>query len=316
MFEYDMSELNTRLVENLDNNENMSKVADIGAMFIRTRMRELSFARRILPPVPITKAELTRTLENDQLHKIIDIEPNSFAQTINFRGAPPARWINGDRYAVTFFKISTPKFQKNEIELMAYEMPITTLIESSSVKDLQAIEDEAFISGVESAITESGKTLDVTTFNTVDGLLDRIVFLKLKTLLANTGNTDTQGTHNFDAKRYVAKTILMNQEDYEKIALWNVEDAGDGYVSQAVIQGATTPMVMGAQIITTIKGELVPPGTMYAFTSREYLGHSFMLGDTKFYIDKKDDIVTWSASEYIGYGIGNAYAIAKVTWTN
>jgi hypothetical protein len=51
--------------------------------------------------------------------------------------------------------ISSEDFQKTEEELLAYEMPITDVIERNSVKDIQEIEDNAFISRIDAAIAVS-----------------------------------------------------------------------------------------------------------------------------------------------------------------
>jgi hypothetical protein len=56
-------------------------------------------------------------------------------------------------------------------------------------------------------------------------------------------------------------------------------------------------------------------GTLYCFTDPKYLGNFFVLNDTKFYIEKRADIVTWQTWEYVGLGIGNLRACAKMTLT-
>jgi hypothetical protein len=43
-------------------------------------------------------------------------------------------------------------FQKTEQELLAYEMPITKIIEENSVKDIQEIEDREFTIHIEAAV--------------------------------------------------------------------------------------------------------------------------------------------------------------------
>jgi hypothetical protein len=63
---------------------------------------------------------------------------------ITFRGQPTARFIRGSRAEIAFYTISSEIFQKTEQELLAYEMPITKIIEENSVKDIQEIEDREF----------------------------------------------------------------------------------------------------------------------------------------------------------------------------
>jgi hypothetical protein len=308
--------LNTLFIESLENPQELTKLADETSSYVRTRMREVSFARKIMMPEPVTKADCQRSVNHDQLVKIVDIEPNSYASAVNFRGRPENEYIVGERYEIPFYGISSREYQKTEEELLAYEMPITEIIENNSLKDLHAIEDEGFIGKVETNITSSGKSEDATAFNTVSGELDPSVFVRLFNLLENSGNTGNQGAHNFDAKRYDTDSVLMNRSDYNKLLLWRADDRGNNYADSVTINGFTYSTVFGKKIIVTQKGELVPPGTIYAFAAKPYIGHAYILGDVKFWIEKKRNVITWSLYEIIAYGIGNAFAMAKVTFTN
>ena len=195
-------------------------------------------------------------------------------------------------------------------------MPITEIIENNSLKDLHAIEDEAFIAKVETSITSSGKSENATAYNTNAGELDPMVFIRLFNLLENSGRSGTQGVHNFTNYRYDTNCVLMNREDYNKLLLWRADDRGSNFADNVTLNGFTYSTVFGKKIIATQKGELVPPGTMYAFAAKPYIGHGYILGDVKFWIEKKRNIITWALYEIIGYGIGNVNAMAKVTFTN
>jgi hypothetical protein len=83
-------------------------------------------------------------VNHDTLVKIVDIEPKSRAMTITFRGQPTARFIRGTARRDRLLHDLSEIFQKTEQELLAYEMPITKIIEENSVKDIQEIEDREF----------------------------------------------------------------------------------------------------------------------------------------------------------------------------
>jgi hypothetical protein len=100
----------------------------------------------------VTRADCQRSVNHDTLVKIVDVEPKSRAMAISFRGAPTARFIRGSKAEVAFFTISSEMFQKTEQELLAYEMPITKIIEENSVKDIQEIEDREFVIHIEAAV--------------------------------------------------------------------------------------------------------------------------------------------------------------------
>jgi len=144
--------MNELFAQKLGTNEGKEKMAEYGGSYIRDRLREVSYARKVLPPEQVTRADCQRSVNHDTLVKIIDIEPQSRAMAISFRGQPTARFIRGDRAECAFFTISSEQFQKNEQELLAYEMPITKIIEENSVKDIQEIEDREFTTHIEAAV--------------------------------------------------------------------------------------------------------------------------------------------------------------------
>jgi len=99
------------------------------------------------------------------------------------------------------------------------------------------------------------------------------------------------------------------------LVLWEATSAGDAIAGELIINGYTYTSLFGKKLIVTNKKEYVPRGTIYGFAAQEYLGNSYIMEDTKFWIDKKKNVITWSAYETIGMGIGNIKAVAKVTWT-
>jgi len=136
------STINELFVQKLNSPEGLTKVAQEGSAFIRSKLREVSFARKVIQPEYVTKADLQRSVNHDGLVKIVDIEPDSKAAVVNFRGNPDTNYLQGTRYEIPFFMISSDDFQKTEEELLAYEMPLTEVIERNSVKDIQRIEDK------------------------------------------------------------------------------------------------------------------------------------------------------------------------------
>jgi len=286
------------------------KVASTAGAFIRKRLREVSFARKILQPEYVTKAECQRSINHDQLVKIVDIEPDSKAMAVNFRGAGDVTYVEGDRYEISFFKVESDTYQKTESELLAYEMPLTELIEKNTVKDIQAVEDEAFMDRVKAAVTVSNKGYHVSTSGTTyNGRISPEVFITLFNTLENSASTSAT------ANRLKTDIILMNQADFNEIMLWSASTVGDALGSEMVVNGYKYGTLFGKKLITTIKGDLVKKGSVWAFAAKEYLGHSYILDDTKFWIKKEKDVISWVAWELIGMGIGNTEAIAVCTFS-
>ena len=284
--------------------------AEAGA-YIRTKLREVSFARKILPPVYVTAAELQRSVYHDQPVRIIDKEPDSTAMVINFRGQPNTFYVEGERFEVNFWNITSDEFEKAEEELMVYEMPIMEILERNTVKDIQYQEDYAFIKAVDQAIaTNTANYTGRVNRETYSGSIDPAHFVALFDVLEDAG-ANALGTNPL-----MTDCILMNQKDFNKILLWTAQYQGDDFATMITTEGFTYPKLMGKKVITTIKGNLVPPGTMYAFASPEFLGKFFLMGDIRFFIEKKRNIIIWSALETVGMAIGNIEAIAKCKWVD
>jgi len=294
MFEgMDSTTFNNLFVERLETPEGLEKTAAAGSAFVRAVMREVAFSRRILPPESVTRADCTRSTKHDTLIKIVDIEPDSKAFAVNFRGEAEEKYIQGKRYALPFFKIESQKFQKSEGELLAYDYPITKVIEENSIKDLQAIEDEKFIEYAEAALNITGKRIVST-----DTAVDRKNLTSLFKMI--------------DFDRLSVGVVLMNNVDYDD---WLVQDAteiGDALASEITVSGYKYDSILKRKLVVTNKSDIVAPGEIWAFTEPAYLGNFFILNDTKFWIKKEADMVIWKTWEYIAEGFGNLRSIAKI----
>ena len=60
--------------------------------------------------------------------KIVEIEPQSRAMSMSFRGQPKAKYYTGDRFEVGFYEVGSLRYEHTTQELMAYTMPITQII--------------------------------------------------------------------------------------------------------------------------------------------------------------------------------------------
>ena len=298
--------VNELFVQKLDSEH--EKVAAETSAFIRTKLREVSFARKIINPQYVTKADLQRSVQHDQLVKIIDIEPDSSAMMIDLRGNPDVQYVEGQRAEMQFFNVSSFEFQKTEEELLAYEMPITEVIERNSIKDIQKIEDTAFITAINAAVVATGKS--VTGYQPLlggtatSGVIDIGLFIKLFNTLegANTGTTPLK-----------TDLVLMNLSDFNKFLALPATQIGSGTAGEQYINGYKYDTLLGKKLVVTNKGDLVPAGTVYAFASQEFLGKFFILNDTKFWVEKKRNLIKWSAYETISQGIINNGGCAKIS---
>lgn len=320
--------MNELFAQKLGTNEGKEKMAEYGGSYIRDRLREVSYARKVIPPEQVTRADCQRSVNHDTLVKIIDIEPQSRAMAISFRGQPTARFIRGDRAECAFFTISSEQFQKNEQELLAYEMPITKIIEENSVKDIQEIEDREFTTHIEAAVQAlqleaNGGVATALNASTINGT-GVVEFSVVKGELARNATSNDVTVRALqrpdlvklfkllDGNRLRAERLLMTEVDWDDILMWTVEDQGDRIQSETTVDGYKYNTLLGRAYIRTIKTDILRPGNIYVFTKPEFFGKFYVLNNTKFYIDKIANMITFQAWEDIGMLVANIASVRKL----
>lgn len=320
--------LNELFTARIGSYEGKEKLAELGGGYIRDRLREVSFARKVLPPETVTRNDCQVSMNHDTLVKIVELEPQSRAMSITFRGEPTARFIRGDRTEAAFFTISSEKFQKTEQELLAYQMPITKIIEENSVKDIQEIEDREFTIHIEAGVQalqleangNVATALNYTTlaagtvveFSVIKGELARTAAVNDATPRALQRPDLVRLFKLLDGNRLRAERLLLTEVDFDDVLQWTVEDNGDKIQSETTVDGYKYNTLLGKPYIRTIKTDILRPGNIYCFTKPEFFGKFFVLNNTKFYIDKIANMITFQAWEDISMLVANIAAVRKL----
>jgi hypothetical protein len=271
------------------------KCAQAGELYIRERMREAPFCRKILPPIPITKEDCQRSTEHDTLTIIKDIAPEAEAVSMTFRGRPNHKYIQGKRFEIGLYKISSPMYTKSEAELLAYEMPITALIEEDIVKMMQKEEDSNFMAQCRDVVARSGKSLNVTTPT-------HKITRESLTALTNMIDGDELETACFLMSKTTWNEWAAQGNEVFDIGAWDV-----------VRHGYKEEEILGRKCFVTLKEDLIPNNEIWAFCSPEYLGYMFTLDDAKFWVDSRADEIFFKGWEFIGCGFGNIRGMAMIT---
>lgn len=273
--------------------EALEKVGQATGQYIQHKLRENSFARKILPPQMITEKECQRSLTQDSLEYIDEIEPDSVAMRINWRGEPDKTWIKAPRYAIQFSTISSDRFQKAEDELLAYRMPLTKVIEQNIIRDIQEQEDVAFMQHVKAALylgtlyrynqlVQQGVLSTTKNFGTADALY-LYLFTQNKNYNAGvwpgagiptSAVNRARGFHSnilfsdqtqFNrivlsevvkvqaARQMKAKCFLMHEYDFTDTVAWSLNEAGLEITSEIVKDGYKYMTIGGYTFVTTVR---------------------------------------------------------------
>ena len=98
-----ITQSNAALVRNIYASPELLKEAmDISTYFIREKVRELGFARKMCEPVFVTSADLDRTVESDQPSIILEKDMEAKAMTVPFRGQGESKYWEGEKVLVRY----------------------------------------------------------------------------------------------------------------------------------------------------------------------------------------------------------------------
>ena len=320
---------NQRFADLLDAPGGKEKIAQLASNYIRDRLREDAYCAQILPPQDVTPAECQKSLTHDGLMKVVEIEPTSdAAMPVTFRGGGHAQVIRGQRVGVPFFSIMSPMFEKVEQELLAYDMPITKIIEKNAVKDLGYIEDHVFTTHIESGIQAMQTVANAGAATALNSTTVQAGTVVERSAVKGEGarnalvvDTTIRPMQRVDLPRllktinaYEKKpaTILMTEPDYTDLFSWSVNELGDSLTSSSLEKGLALNTLGGYKFIRTTKTRILRQGNVYVFTEPDFLGVSYILNKVKFWLDKRVNKIMFCAWKDVAQCIVNISSIGKL----
>jgi hypothetical protein len=269
-----------------------------GSAFIRTKLRQESFAREIIEPILLGDDEIDRDENTDQPKKIVEKEPDSVATFVPFTGTGPRTWFKGPRFAVYFGKVETQRFTKSKFELMTYQNDIRKILSDNSVKDMADQEDSKFL-----------------------GTVNAILTLNPTQVASATSFSSTAFKHAFQGmvgRRMPIGKVLMSKGTYYEALDLPATTVGNDIATRHYDKGVEAEeRLWGIPVVTTIKSDIVDPNpgtarSAYLFSPQNYLGVFYLLQDATLYIKQEADIIEFFSYEGLGMGIGNTNGVARI----
>lgn len=319
--------MNNAFIDKLD--QGLTKEAGAAmSTFVRQKLREDGFSRKIFTPMMVTASDLDRGLD-DQPRVIIEKEPDSIAATLPLSGKEEIRYFKGSRYEVGFYKIESKEFIKSKFELATYKTDIRHILQENSVKDLQKEEDSNLITGLAKIFAGrmgSGTDFDAETapaagaggFLTATSLDGVTVVDKLMQLIQ----------FMVDDFQKPGK-LLISHQLYLAVLREPATQLGDTFATDAFKNGAIDKFY-GFEFITSNKSDLLSsdflttgvPSTSratkgdiaIAFAPEAYLGQFYSLQEPTVFLKSEADMISFKTYESIGIGIGNtkAFVIGQI----
>lgn len=275
--------VNMSFLDKID--QGLTKEAGVAmSAFVRQKLREDGFTRKVLNPIQITAAELDRQLTEEPT-VIVEKEPDSVAANLPFLGRAEIRYFKTSRYPVTFQKITSAEFKKSKFELATYRTDIRTVLQENSVKDLQEQEDVNFYNNIVSVATASSNVHTM-----AGGFTKANLLAGVKYMLNN---------------RLPVGCILMTQAMYNDLLAFPATDVGSPAASDLFRGQQALDNFFGYKIITTNKANILPTNRAIVFAPESYLGQMYLLQDATVFLKVEQDIIQFSTYEAVGAGIGN-----------
>jgi hypothetical protein len=272
--------------------------------FIRRKIRENGFGRRVLPFEDVTKEDLSDSFE--ELPMIIEEmeadQPGAVAA--NYNDTPDTAFFRGDKFAVLFYLIITPQFTKNVFELLNYKSDIREITTANMLKDIHTQEDTKFmipvnqIVGSPSGVGASGQQQNFE----ILGRIARVNYVE------NTNHLEDKNLNN--------GVFLVNRRTAKEFLKWGRDELGGDKAQDLAFEGLETLTefkFFGVPHIATIKRGLVPDNVIYKFAEPGYLGRAYRLQDITTFVKKEVNVLRMHAQECIGLTFSNLSALSKST---
>lgn len=324
-----MGNFGATLADRLSTKEGADEMNSLAGKVIFDRLREAAFSSGLLNMRPIQPSECQISEGTDTFHKIEFIEPNSRAMTMNFTANSRVRIIRAERAAMSFYTIASEIFQKTEQQLAIYrDIPVSQILEQNTLKDMQEIRDHGFLTHCESAVQamqQEANSATVTSLNPTTIAAGTVVeFSIIKGEYARTASVNNAVPFSLQRPdlmrlkqtmsgiRMKPHTVVIPEVDLNSVDAWTLEDMGDKNQSETMYSGFTGNMLLGLKIVSTIKTDILRPGNVWLFAAPHFLGRGYLLNKTKFYVDKKYNVISWQAWEDLGMLLLNVNGVKKL----
>lgn len=300
--------LNESLITGLTSkDEGLRKTAREGVDdWLRLKIREDGFARRILPPIPVTPADLDRQVDTPKPVIVKDMEPNSAgAYTVPFGTTPMDHYIMGPRYRVMFDRILSRRYNSDVNNLLTYDMDIRQILNDFLLKDIMAEEDRKFMIVADSIVG---------TKNAVNATLGCAQWIDVGTMSRTSLSHARKGLPSTNRHLNAAIGLINNVTIWDVAAMDRLAIGGD-LAQEILVNGYAERQMMGLTWAVTIKTDLIKDHELYQFAEPKYTGDFFVLDDVTISTKNEDYFIEFFAYESIGATIQNEAALCKVTFS-
>ena len=285
--------------------ELLKEAMDNSTYFIRDKVRELGFARKLVEPIFVTSADLDRTVENDQPTIILEKDMEATAYTLPFRGQGESKYWEGEKFIITFQKIESDHFHKSKFEMMNSKTDYKTLLQKRIVEEMFRTEDETMVKAFDAIIAKAQIDNPGSQYQVVAGGLTKTNIKILLQMMSKNRMLPPKGGPK--PKFLMTQTLKM-----ELVELGMIE-IGDSNVGKYWNEGTVgVENLFGVPVVDTIKNDIVKDDEMYIIAPQDYFGRFFILQDHTLVIKTEADMIEFWSYGAFGLGFANIKGVAKI----
>jgi len=274
---------------------------------IRLKLRETGYQRaHILPFKPIKPTDISPSLDSELPWRIEEMEASQGpAVNLNYDDTADYQPYKLDKFAMYFYDISTPVFQKNVTELLNYAHDPREVVTNNMLLDVQTQEDSNFtrlvdfLAGSPTGVGQSGVQQN---FN-IYGRISRVAYKESLKHLLNVELTNG--------------VFLLNRTTAIDFLGWGRDEAG-GDISQDMfengLEALSTFSFFKVPHVATLKRNLVPDNVQYGFAPKNFMGKAYELTPLTVFMKKERKVIEMYATETISTAIANTKSVKKTTF--
>jgi hypothetical protein len=282
---------------------------DDGSNYIRQRVRESGFGRKVLPAEEKTGG-FDRSVTTPKPIVIVDKEsPTDWAVTVGYGGTPSQFYIESRRVMITPTLIRSPKVTYDHWTMRTSKYDVRKVYADNTVKDIQSVEDEELLRTVNRMLRGVGQTMwesGSVQYRQLSGGFSRNNVAESMQVLPGTG---------FAIPNDV---VLVNQLTWMEQLKWDRNEAGGDYSESMLKNGwkECTLFDKSVKWLVSIKHGLIPKNVQYMFGPQKFLGNSYLFRPPVMSV--KYDPVGWysfQVLEEIGTSLINSASYGRVNYT-
>lgn len=286
--------------------------------FTRNKLREESFAEKILTPVDIANDELHPAEDPELLVRWTEREPDvAPAMSVPLGVTPDGQQFKGTRYPTYFSRLISPVFNKDVDKLRGYGYDIRQVMLDLSTKEIATVIDTKLIDKCDAAMglintANALNGLSLPQYVSISGGITRSnveqAFEVISKLRVPFGPMQPNGGES-------QGVMLANNVTAMRFTTFERSEVGGDESQRAYLEGTPPPKIMGVKMITTIKRDLIPDNTIYLFSSEEFFGKYYRLQPLTVFMENKAYWLSFFQYINLGMSIGNVKGVCRVDFT-